>query len=447
VVGTINKTEPAESHLDVPPSGFKSGRSYLEVLKSTSGVEAKASGLKVVSSSPLDLFSVLYGFELGYIGELRSAVDCYELECLSWSPAAESASLCSKKTKDNVGISGLMRNLGLLHDKLDRVLAGLGSKFVGPDVIEVSSTILDGLHSLSDQGMNPILDTGMIKELDLGTDQGMNLDSDLDWALDVGRALDPGLSLSLKRILPDSVGAMGTLEIEDEGKDDPAAPLSDGVSASNMMASEVPEFIDGGSPASAPVPSSGESNLASVPDMGLQVPETRLGSPEVVLRVSERALDRDSGFGGEGLSIPEFSLQVVGLELSLVPVDVPLVGPSVVEGYASVAKSTPLTVILVEEADLTLTVVASPDADDGSSKMSGPGLSVPFAEEFLDFLPAGSLGKDWEDFCSSLHTDRLGLSDSEIIKEAFALPWEVDEPASPSCRDKEASSSGGEGGT
>jgi hypothetical protein len=269
VVGTINKTEPAESHLDVPPSGFKSGRSFLEVLRSTSGVEAKASGLKVVSSSPLDLFPVLYGFELGYIGELRSAVDCYELESLSWSLAAETASLCSKKTKDNVGISRLMRNLGLLHDKLDWVLTGLGSKFVGPDVIEVSSTILDGLHSLSDPSMNPILDTGMIKELDLGTDQGMNLDLDLDWALDVGRASDRGLSLSLKHILPDSVGAMGTLEIEVEGKDDPAAPLSDGVSASNMMASEVPEFIDGGSPASAPVPSNGESNLATVPDMGL----------------------------------------------------------------------------------------------------------------------------------------------------------------------------------
>jgi hypothetical protein len=33
-------------------------------------------------------------------------------------------------------------------------------------------------------------------------------------------------------------------------------------------------------------------------------------------------------------------------------------------------------------------------------------------------------------------------SDSELIKEAFALPWEVDELASPSCRDKEDSSSG-----
>jgi hypothetical protein len=104
-------------------------------------------------------------------------------------------------------------------------------------------------------------------------------------------------------------------------------------------------------------------------------------------------------------------------------------------------------VIPAEESDLSLTVAAPPDASDGSSQMSGTGFSVPFAEEFLEFLPAGSLGKDWEDFYSSWHTDRLGMSDAELIKEAFALPWEVDEPASPSCRDKEASSSGAEGGT
>jgi hypothetical protein len=99
-----------------------------------------------------------------------------------------------------------------------------------------------------------------------------------------------------------------------------------------------------------------------------------------------------------------------------------------------------------EESDL-ITVVAPPDDGDGSSQMSRPGFSVPFAEEFLEFLPAGSLNMDWQDFFSSLHTVRRGMSDSELIKEAFALPWEVDEPASPSCRDKEASSSGDEGGT
>jgi hypothetical protein len=424
VVGTIKKTEPAESLLDAPPSGSKSGRSYLEVLRSTSGVEAKASGLKVVSPSPLDLLPALYGFELGYVGELRSAVDCYELESLSWSLAAESASSCSKKTKDNIGISGLMRNLGLLHDKLDRVLAGLGSKFVGPYEIVDSSTILDGPQSRSDPGMNLILDTGLVKELVLGTDQGMNLDSDLDWALDVGRASDPGMSLSLSHILPDSVGAMDTLEFEVEGKDDPAAPLSVGVSAGIMLAAEVPAFLEGGSPASDPAPSSGESNLATVTDMGLQVSETRLGSPEVVLWVSERALDGGSGFGGEGRSIPESSLQAVGLELSLVPVDASFVGLSAVEGYASVAEPTPLMVILAEESDLSISVVASLEAGAGSSNMPGPGFSVPFDRNHPPVSSATQLRLG----AAKLSDPRL--ASDPIIMEAFALPWEVDSPDS-----------------
>jgi hypothetical protein len=137
----------------------------------------------------------------------------------------------------------------------------------------------------------------------------------------------------------------------------------------------------------------------------------------------------------------------VGLELSLVPVNASFIGHSAVVGYASVAEPTPLAVISAEESDLTLTVVAPPDAGDGSFQRLGPGFSVPSVEESLDFLPVGSLSKDWQDFFSSLHTDRRGMSESELIKEAFALPWEVDEPASPSCRDEEASSSGVEGGT
>jgi hypothetical protein len=50
VVGKINKTDQAESLVDVlPSSGFKFGRSFVEVLRSTSGGEEKASVLKVVS--------------------------------------------------------------------------------------------------------------------------------------------------------------------------------------------------------------------------------------------------------------------------------------------------------------------------------------------------------------------------------------------------------------
>jgi hypothetical protein len=246
----------------------------------------------------------------------------------------------------------------------------------------------------------------------LGTDQGMNLDSDLDWALDVGRASDPGMSLSLSHILPDSVGAMDTLEFEVEGKDDPAAPLSVGVSAGIMLAAEVPAFLEGGSPASDPAPSSGESNLATVTDMGLQVSESRLGSPEVVLRVSERALDGGSGFGGEGRSM--------GLELSLVPVDASFVGLSAVEGYASVAEPTPLMVIPAEESDLSISVVASPEAGAGSSNMPGPGFSVPFDRNHPPVSSATQLR------LGAAKLSDPSLASDPIIMEAFALPWEVD---------------------
>jgi hypothetical protein len=298
------------------------------------------------------------------------------------------------------------------------VLAGLGSKFVGPVEIEDSSTILDGPQSRSDPGMNLILDTGLVKELVFGTDQGMNLDSDLDWALDVGRVSDPGISLS--HSLPDSVGAMDILEFEVEGKDDPAAPLSVGVSAGIMLEAEVPAFLEGGSPASDPAPSSGESNLATVTDLGLQVSETRLGSSEVVLRVSERALDGGSGFGGEGRSIPESSLQAVGLELSLVPVDASFVGLSAVEGYASVAEPTPLMVIPAEESDLSTSVVASPEAGAGSSNMPGPGSSVPFDRNHPPVSSATQLR------LGAAKLSDPSLASDPIIMEAFALPWEVD---------------------
>ena len=77
---------------------------------------------------------------------------------------------------------------------------------------------------------------------------------------------------------------------------------------------------------------------------------------------------------------------------------------------------------------------------NGSSQMSVPGFSIPFAEEFFGFLPACSLSKDWEDFYSSLPSNHVGMTDSEL----FALPWEVDVPTNPSCRDKEVSSSGAE---
>jgi hypothetical protein len=150
-------------------------------------------------------------------------------------------------------------------------------------------------------------------------------------------------------------------------------------------------------------------------DDGLQV--MQIG--DVVNRYTQGAASEP-----KWVSVPESPLHTAGLEL---------------EGTVSGSELTPLAVISAEESGFVPF-----DAGDGSSQLPAPGFSVPSAEELFGFLPAGSLSKDWEDFYSSLPIACVGLFDSEIIKEAFALPWEVDVPASQSCREKEVSSSGAE---
>jgi hypothetical protein len=128
-VGQTKKTKLAASPLQAPSQSVIAGRSFVEVLQSTHGVEAKAPELKVSSSSLLDLFPVQSCFETRSADELRSAMDCSALERLPWPQAAADAALCSKKKKGNLGISGLLRNLGQIHAKLDWVLVGYGSRF------------------------------------------------------------------------------------------------------------------------------------------------------------------------------------------------------------------------------------------------------------------------------------------------------------------------------
>jgi hypothetical protein len=117
---------PAEVLRDAPSSGVKFGRSFVQVLRSISGIKERA----VCSSRSLDLFLVSSCFESGSDGEgLRSAVDCLELEgFLPRSLAAAAGSVCSMKKKGKIDSGGLMRLLGHIHLKLDRVLAGVTSK-------------------------------------------------------------------------------------------------------------------------------------------------------------------------------------------------------------------------------------------------------------------------------------------------------------------------------
>jgi hypothetical protein len=114
------------------------------------------------------------------------------------------------------------------------------------------------------------------------------------------------------------------------------------------------------------------------------------------------------------LSTPVPAVSVAGSE----PLGFEDPGDSSVQGIGSVPDS-------VEPAGVkTLALVTPPVEQDPGMADGHP-------------LPA-----EESDLALTVISDRRGLPDSELIKEAFALPWEVDELASPSCRDKEDSSSG-----
>jgi hypothetical protein len=449
----------------------------VQALCATPAVEERAASLR-----DLDLFPVPTQYESRTIGEdLRVAVDC---------AALEGVRPCSMEAARSVGASGLgaevegmKKLLGLLDLKLDRVITGLSLR---PTRWRRKKFIVVGLDYALVRETGPVID----ENLDLGLDRCVGSDLYQE-VLDPG--LDPGFELAsdLKPMsCPWLLGApSGCAAIQELSPQVPEhltepSPISPELSPNSPERS--PEFIHDsgyGSPltqmenppdllgcspeftltqGSGAEASTVEAVIGVVGDMSVQeegyigelqvhssrspelltekLPVSPESSPELLL-IDGSSVDDGfvvetfTGIMGDSSAQREGSNgepPAVGLELSLVPVDASFIGPSAVVGYASVAEPTPLAVI---------------PAGDGSSQRSGPGFSVPSAEEFLEFLPAGSLSKDWQDFFSSLHSDRRGMSESELIKEAFALPWEVDEPASPSCRDEEASSSGVEGGT
>jgi hypothetical protein len=143
--------------------------------------------------------------------EMRSAVDCAALESLPGVQAAAAVHKDLTKRKGILGIARLLRYLGLINAKLDRVIAELGSRpsaYVSKPVCEDGSTLLvdPGLKSVMcldmDQGMDPV-----VVDLGLGSDLAMELDRALD--------SDPDVAFSLKSsfLVPDvvCVGTMGTV--------------------------------------------------------------------------------------------------------------------------------------------------------------------------------------------------------------------------------------------
>ena len=59
---------------------------------------------------------------------MRSAVDCFALESFPSPLAVVAGSVSSRKKKGKINISGVMRLLGQIQCKLDRIRVGLASK-------------------------------------------------------------------------------------------------------------------------------------------------------------------------------------------------------------------------------------------------------------------------------------------------------------------------------
>jgi hypothetical protein len=124
----IGGPSPVGLLLDASFPGVKSRRSFVEVLRPISGVEAGVA----CSSRSLDLFPVSPCFESKSDGvRACSVVDCSTMEGLPSSLVAAAGSVSSKKKrKGKFGIGGLMRLLGHFHLKLDLILARVNAKSI-----------------------------------------------------------------------------------------------------------------------------------------------------------------------------------------------------------------------------------------------------------------------------------------------------------------------------
>jgi hypothetical protein len=105
-------------------------------------------------------------------------VDCFALESTPRPLAAAAVSVRLKKRKGNFGIIGLLRNLGHIQSKLDRVLDGLASKpmsrrkrlgFLGLSIGTGGREFVYILEAGSDCFLAP--------EVNLGSDPGVGLSS------------------------------------------------------------------------------------------------------------------------------------------------------------------------------------------------------------------------------------------------------------------------------
>jgi hypothetical protein len=157
------------------------------------GIEARAVDFKVCYLRSLNLFPVSSCFELELDGlGLRFAVDCSVLESLPTPLVAAAGFVSSRKKKGKIGISGLLRLLGQIQRKLDRVRVGVASK---PNCRKKRVRILGLTNSILGWVSGSVFEVGSDQNLDLGLYLNPGHYSNLGQYSDLGQNSDPGLKL------------------------------------------------------------------------------------------------------------------------------------------------------------------------------------------------------------------------------------------------------------
>ena len=288
-----------------------------------------------------------------------------------------------RKTKGKFGICRILSLLGQIKRKLDRI-------WVGPAPKPSRRRKWVRVVGLTNFGG--------------GWAHGSDQKSDVGLSSEPGQYSLPGLELGTGKKIPTG------LYIEPNLLEAPSLVPSEGTLSSGA----------GGVPSSC---------------WGVQAPSICEPPPSVCVRGS---VVEDGGEKGSGASpVSEGAMllsSVAGVE------------PSSCLGVPASSVSEPSPSMCVRGSVVeNVGVKDSRDAGDGSGDDKGsaevaklliPGFHFPSAEDF----PAGFLSREWEDLFSLRPTDRLRVS----LKEDFAVPWEVDEPVSPPCKDNEVTSSGTE---
>jgi hypothetical protein len=158
------KLDAGSSPSPASSPGVTFGKSFADVVRSSSCEGVVTSGSQILSSQDIDLFPVAVGFELG--PEERCAVDCSELE--PFSPlSAPVKGMVRRRRKKKLDVGDFFENL-------DRFLCGLGLQPRGNRVRPGKR-----VRPFKRVGLDVGPDNGSVLGSDFGLDSGPDSGSDL----------------------------------------------------------------------------------------------------------------------------------------------------------------------------------------------------------------------------------------------------------------------------